>query len=228
MYLSTSTTPSNAPLPRNQRFTPSHSATYTRIGLGYSAVAIAGYIFYLDYVLKQEFADTKTLTLYAVVAYFVLNSALTLWIWFGERGIVFAGSRAESKKTTLNLKICSNLPHRKYSPVYRLAVSWRGAGPSEAKELEAPFTMFFTSDGYFAPAEFEAWLRQEIPLIGSKGSGKGAIEDGSGHATGPSDRLSAAGEDGDTITLGARTNEAAPATPSKKRGRPRKDASADP
>lgn len=177
--------------------------------------------------------DTKTVTIYAVVAYFILNSALTLWIWFGERGVVFSGSRIESSKTgknaKMNLRIHSHLPHRKYSPIYRLAASWTTSGSASsgaqaaAVEIEAPFTRFFTTDGYFAPAEFEEWLRRELP-IAEKGARKGALEsstDGDGNAA-ANGRLE---DEGDTITLGRSTvSESATPTPSKKRGRPRKDA----
>ena len=54
-------------------------------------MAISGVIFYLDYT--QGWDATKELTLYAVVAYFLLNSALTYWIWGVEAGCIFAGSK---------------------------------------------------------------------------------------------------------------------------------------
>jgi len=129
-------------------------------------VAIAVYLFYLDYVKKVEFVNIKSLTTYAVVAYFILNSALTLWTWFGEKGEVFAGSRFAKGKTT-SLKVRSLAPKRKYDPVYRIVATWEAFG-DETKEVEktVPFTRFFTEDGVFAHAEFEAWLREELPIIG--------------------------------------------------------------
>ncbi|KAB8356365.1 hypothetical protein FH972_023949 [Carpinus fangiana] len=154
-------TPSGIPLPRPQRYSPVHTLIYTRLALGYTAVAIALYIFYLDYILKQSFDDTKLLTTYAVVVYFLLNGAFTAWLWFVERGLVFHGQRGSE-----TLQIRSHAPHRKYEPTYRVTTNWTSAaGKAESKEVSVPFTGFFTADGYFAPAEFEAWLRKELPVI---------------------------------------------------------------
>lgn len=63
-----------------------------RLALGYSAVIIAAATFALDY--KFGWDKTKGLTLWAVVVYFVLNSALTYWIWAVEKGKIFTGERA--------------------------------------------------------------------------------------------------------------------------------------
>lgn len=59
--------------------------------LGYTAVTIAGVLFYTDW--KFGWDATKSATLWAVLAYFTLNSALTFWIWFVEKGIVYTGER---------------------------------------------------------------------------------------------------------------------------------------
>lgn len=60
--------------------------------LGYSAVAIAGFTFYADRKLGWE-ATTSPWIIAAVVSYFILNSALTFWIWAVEAGEVFYGRR---------------------------------------------------------------------------------------------------------------------------------------
>ena len=62
-----------------------------RLALGFSAVAIAGSTFYYDYTLG--FDKTKVMTLYAVIAYFVINTVLTWWIWGMEGGKVYVGSK---------------------------------------------------------------------------------------------------------------------------------------
>lgn len=62
-----------------------------RLGLGYAAVAVAAAVFYYDYRLGWE--ATKDATLWAVLAYFALNGALTLWIWGVEKGKVFNGEK---------------------------------------------------------------------------------------------------------------------------------------
>jgi signal peptidase complex subunit 2 len=39
------------------------------------------------------FEDTKKHTLYAVIAYFVLNTVLTWWMWWVEGGKIYVGER---------------------------------------------------------------------------------------------------------------------------------------
>lgn len=61
-----------------------------RLGLGYSAFLIAAACFLWDY--KFGFESTKYYTAAAVVVYTTLNSALTLWIWLKEKGIIYVGT----------------------------------------------------------------------------------------------------------------------------------------
>ena len=206
-----------------------------RLGLGYTAVATAFYIFYLDYVQKIKFTDIKTTTAIAVIAYFILNGLLSLWLWFGEKGLIFAGSRTDGDEKVV-LKIHSHVPHRKYEPSYRLLVEWAvegQEGKSGKKEVKAPFMMFFSEDGYFQPAEFENWVRRVIPL--TKGDAASM-----GQETADSLAQSkATGSDADAKTLGRESvlsdetdsqmtsdsmdlgTDSAAATP-RKRGRPKK------
>lgn len=65
-----------------------------RLALGYTGVVIAAATFYFDYY--YDWSQTKYLTAWAVGVYFVINTALTGWIWFVERGKVFEGSREGS------------------------------------------------------------------------------------------------------------------------------------
>ena len=76
------------------RFTQSHFLTDVRLALGYAAVSIAAVTFYADYKLGWD--ATKTATLWAVIAYFIINSALTAWIWGVEKGKVFVGEKGQS------------------------------------------------------------------------------------------------------------------------------------
>jgi signal peptidase complex subunit 2 len=73
------------------KFKQSHYLTDVRLGLGYTAIVIAAAVFYLDYKLGWD--KTKDLTFWAVIVYFALNSALTLWIWGVEKGKIYTGSR---------------------------------------------------------------------------------------------------------------------------------------
>lgn len=72
------------------KFTQSHTLTDVRLGLGYSAFFIAAACFLWDY--KFGFESTKYYTAAAVAVYSVLNSALTLWIWLREKGIIYVGT----------------------------------------------------------------------------------------------------------------------------------------
>lgn len=77
-----------------------------RLVLGYAAVAIAGFTFYADRMLKWE-ATRSPWILAAVASYFILNSLLTYWIWAVEAGEVFRGKR-KSGETVCSLDPC---PH---------------------------------------------------------------------------------------------------------------------
>ena len=73
------------------KFKQSHTLTDVRLALGYTAVVIAAVTFYFDYRLGWD--KTKSWTLWAVVIYFILNSALTFWIWGVEKGKIFVGEK---------------------------------------------------------------------------------------------------------------------------------------
>jgi hypothetical protein len=60
-----------------------------RLALGYSAVAIAGALFYFDW--KHGWDASKAYTGPAVAVYFVLNMAFSYWMWGVEKGCVFEG-----------------------------------------------------------------------------------------------------------------------------------------
>ena len=65
--------------------------TDVRLAFGFTACAIAAGTFYYDYTLGFE--KTKQCTLYAVIAYFTLNTLLTWWIWWVEGRKVYVGER---------------------------------------------------------------------------------------------------------------------------------------
>ena len=76
------------------KFKQSHWLTDVRLGLGYAAVALAAATFYFDYRFGWD--ATKVYTLWAVVAYSILNSALTGWIWAVEKGRIYVGGKDEA------------------------------------------------------------------------------------------------------------------------------------
>ena len=73
------------------KFTQSHFLVDTRLAIGYTAVIIAAVTFYADWKLGWE--ATKFYTFYAVIAYFILNSVLTIWIWGIEKGKIYVGHK---------------------------------------------------------------------------------------------------------------------------------------
>jgi signal peptidase complex subunit 2 len=60
-----------------------------RLALGYGAFALAAVCFLWDY--KLGFDATKYYTAAAVAIYTLLNGALTGWILFVEKGVVYTG-----------------------------------------------------------------------------------------------------------------------------------------
>ena len=77
------------------KFKQIHTSTDVRLVLGYTAVTIAGALFYYDWKFGWE--ASKPFTLPAVVAYFVLNTAFTYWLWFVEKGLVYEGEGKTGK-----------------------------------------------------------------------------------------------------------------------------------
>lgn len=80
---------------RSLHFTQNHTKTDVRLILGYTAVIISAATFVADYKLGWE--ATKTWTAVAVAVYALLNAALTYWMWFVEKGIVFEGEKGGKK-----------------------------------------------------------------------------------------------------------------------------------
>jgi len=142
------------------KFVEDHTYTDVRLALGYTAVAIAGVLFYADWKLGWE--ATKAYTLPAVVIYFLINGAFTYWTYFVERGAVFVGKRDGVKIT-----IASATP-KKYEPIYELTIRTQESPSSlvTEKKVSASFTRWFTSDGFFVAKPFQQWLASTIEAVG--------------------------------------------------------------
>ncbi|KAF1975149.1 hypothetical protein BU23DRAFT_410074, partial [Bimuria novae-zelandiae CBS 107.79] len=142
------------------KFKQLHSQTDVRLVLGYTAVTIAGALFYYDWKFGWE--ASKPFTLPAVVAYFLLNTAFTYWLWFVEAGTVYEGEGKTGK-----VRIATST--KKYIPVYEVDVTFTPAGSSNPQKLHirAPFTRWFTADGYFIAKPFQQWLASEVPVVGA-------------------------------------------------------------
>lgn len=157
-----------------------HRYTDVRLALGWTAVIIAGVLFYFDWKLGWD--ATKAYTLPAVVTYFILNGAFTYWMWFVEKGIVFAGER-EGKKIVLSTST------KKHTGVYYLTARYTSSKEGSAwKEIkaEAPFTRWFTEDGVLVAKPFQQWLASEVPVIGEVDPANVVEEIGRGSEAGSS------------------------------------------
>ncbi|KAJ9643213.1 signal peptidase complex subunit spc2 [Knufia peltigerae] len=158
-------------LPKPYTFKQQHSSTNVRLILGYSAVVIAGILFYADYKLGWD--ATKAYTGPACVAYFVLNGLLTYWIWAVEAGTVFVGTREGGQKLTLKSST------QKYKPIYKLKVSYEAPSGKkwQDREIEGSFTQWFNTHGYLQKKELQSWLAQNIEVLGvAQKEGKAAVE----------------------------------------------------
>ncbi|CZT16781.1 related to signal peptidase 18 KD subunit [Ramularia collo-cygni] len=137
---------------RGLNFKQDNSKLDVRLALGYVAVVIAGATFAADYKLGWE--ATRVWTAVAVAVYVVLNSALTYWMYFVEKGLVFEGERNGHKT-------------KKHDPTYYLEVSVTNPGSTPSTwQIKAPFTTWFTSDGFFVSQPFQKWLATTVEVIG--------------------------------------------------------------
>ncbi|KAL9103290.1 MAG: hypothetical protein Q9163_001668 [Psora crenata] len=144
---------------KSLKFKQIHFLTDVRLALGYIAVTIAGVLFYADWKLGWD--ATKAATLWAVIAYFTINGALTVWIWGVERGKVFSGEREDGTW----LSVASSV--KKHTPIYNVTVRHQTPdGKVDTMKLSAPFTRWFDADGCFVAQPFQHWLATEVPLIG--------------------------------------------------------------
>ncbi|KAF2750555.1 hypothetical protein M011DRAFT_395798 [Sporormia fimetaria CBS 119925] len=146
------------------KFRQLHTKTDIRLLLGYSAVLIAGVLFYFDW--KFGWSVTKPYTLPAVVAYFLLNGCFTVWVFWVEKGLVYEGENGQGEK--ISIRSHTN----KHDPTYHLIVTITPSPPSTSQKsttlnISSPFTKWFTADGYFTAKPFQQFLASSVPLIGA-------------------------------------------------------------
>ncbi|KAB5580910.1 microsomal signal peptidase 25 kDa subunit-domain-containing protein [Coniochaeta sp. 2T2.1] len=141
------------------KFVQSHTLTDVRLALGYSALAIAGACFAWDY--KLGFEDTKYYTAAAVAVYTVLNTALTLWIWKREKGVVYVGTAPSGETVTIATSTT------KHDPTYHLTITISPKfGTPQTTTISRPFNTWFDGAGHFVPAPFQTMLATAIPAVG--------------------------------------------------------------
>ncbi|KAF3919631.1 hypothetical protein ABW20_dc0104627 [Dactylellina cionopaga] len=147
---------------KTKSFSQSHTLTDVRLALSTAACAIAGVTFYLDYT--QGFEKTKSFTFYACIAYFTINTALTIWLYIFESSTVYVGSH---KTAPVSLTISSKVT--KHDPTYRLKIiqtqTIDGKKVVRIREVEEPFTNWIDEKGGFVKKPFEAWMSTSVPWI---------------------------------------------------------------
>ncbi|KAK3936479.1 signal peptidase complex subunit SPC2 [Diplogelasinospora grovesii] len=140
-------------------FKQSHHLTDVRLGLGYTALALAGACFLWDY--KLGFENTKYYTAAAVLLYSVLNGLLTVWIMFVEKGVIYTGT----SKSGDTVKIATST--KKNVPQYNLTITTTSkSGKSETIAVSRPFTEWFDAAGHFVALPFQTMLATSIPAVG--------------------------------------------------------------
>ncbi|KAJ9495162.1 signal peptidase complex subunit spc2 [Exophiala xenobiotica] len=233
-------------LPKPYTFKQQHYTTNIRLILGYTAVIIAGVLFYADYKLGWD--ATKAYTGPACLAYFVLNSALTYWIWAVEAGTVFVGTREGGQKVRTNaqypliqlhsaclvLMLTKVTPPQlrlrsstqKYKPTYKLKVTYEAPSGKkwEDKEVEGSFTQWFNTYGYLQKKELYSWLAENIEVLGvAQKEGKAKIEAAPAPSAATIDDATLAAISVPEMMSFSSSADASPATPSTtKKGRPKK------
>ncbi|CUS09080.1 unnamed protein product [Tuber aestivum] len=146
-----------APYLKSKGWKQSHTLMDVRLILGFTAVTIAGSTFYYDYTLG--FDKTKVMTLYAVAAYFVINTFLTWWIWGMEGGKIYVGS-----KDGVTITISSRA--EKHSPIYHLKIVSQSPGQRPTTtEVEGPFTSWFDTQGFLVEKPFMTFISNSIPSM---------------------------------------------------------------
>ncbi|KAK5126995.1 hypothetical protein LTR85_008354 [Meristemomyces frigidus] len=143
---------------RGLHFHQDNTKLDVRLAIGYASVIIAAATFAADYKLGWE--ATKGWTAVAVVAYALLNGALTYWTWAVEKGCVFDGAK-DGRKISIASKT------NKHEPTYYLTVTDSGSGSTAStRQIQAPFTAWFTADGFFVAKPFQQWLATSVEAIG--------------------------------------------------------------
>jgi hypothetical protein len=114
----------------------------------------------------------------------VLNSALTLWIWRREKGVVYVGTApsGETVRSLLDIPMpyptgSTNKPQqvtiststRKNIPEYHLTITIQPRSKSakpETFKITRSFTEWFDAAGHFVSAPFQTVLATAIPAVG--------------------------------------------------------------
>jgi len=110
---------------------------------------------------------------------------------------VYEGEGKTGKVSCPGLRLCSNLliypeiriatSTKKHIPIYECDITFTPAptnsNPSQKIHVRAPFTRWFTADGYFIAKPFQQWLASEVPVVGAADPSNVVEEIGRGSET---------------------------------------------
>jgi len=93
----------------------------------------------------------------------VLNAAFTWWMWGVEKGVVYVG-----EKKGVKLEISTSA--EKFDPTYHLTARYSTDAPAYQNwttlKLSAPFSRWFSKDGFFVARPFQHFLASNIKPVG--------------------------------------------------------------
>ncbi|KAK4056350.1 hypothetical protein OIO90_002493 [Microbotryomycetes sp. JL221] len=141
-------------------FTRSHAHEDVRLGLGWSAVAVAAATAYYSFV--TEFHDSKRWTAVGVACYAVLSTVLTLYVMFVEQDVIFDGKRktfAARASSTASPPESGNgvLTKDEQITTERLILSSQAHASEKSAKRRSPFPLSLVSRGP-PPADLPASL----------------------------------------------------------------------
>ncbi|RDW60227.1 microsomal signal peptidase subunit [Coleophoma crateriformis] len=141
------------------KFKQSHTLSDVRLALGYSAFLICAACFYWDY--KFGFESTKIYTTIAVALYTIINSALTLWIWGVEKGIIYVGTTPNGEKIEITTSV------KKHVPVYNIVVKTTSkSGKTKEIKFKREFRKWFDAKGNMVAQPFQQLWASNVECIG--------------------------------------------------------------
>ncbi|KAF9761769.1 hypothetical protein IL306_003672 [Fusarium sp. DS 682] len=143
------------------KFKQSHTLTDVRLALGYTAFGIAAACFLWDY--KLGFESTKYYTAAAVTLYTLVNGALTFWMMFREKGVIYEGTTPSGEKISISSSTKKNVP------IYNLTITVTDKNSkSTVHKIAKPFSDWFDQTGQFVAVPFQELLANSVPLIGKR------------------------------------------------------------
>lgn len=142
-------------------YTQSNYLVDVRLGLGFSAVAIAGIVAAAEY--HFGFNTAFPIIAVGVALYVVLNMAYMLWVWKVEGDIVYSGT---TEKGDREVCLRTKVPN-KYEPKYKLTVQFKDKATQKTTkpvDKEGVFMGWFGINGLIVFDNFEGWVKEAVEM----------------------------------------------------------------